>query len=452
MTGIIDVATYVPVGRLKHAEIKELINVGNGKGERSVMNFDEDTTTMAVEAINRLDKASVGRSKSLWFSTTDPAYVFKSNSAAVHAACSLPASITAFDLGQSVRSSFGAIRAASESLGICVCADSWTGLPGSDEERSGADGSGAIIFGNDEDSIAVIKNWKSHVVELLERWKTPSDEVVQTWDERFIAEILTPAIQDLLGEKVADAKTIVAVSSANSRIPASLSGCSKVIQNLDLGYFGAADPIFKLHNALMVSSPGDTILLVVVADGLELLELTVTEKVESWKVKRDSKQTSVTRMKEVSYTDFLTWRGRLDRQLPRRPDPQPPAGPPSFRNVRWKFGLNAQKCTKCGTMHTPPEHRCRGCGSIGNFSEVCLAGQRGEVVTFTIDRLAFTPSPPMAVAVVDFGNGARSSFEFTDFEITEIAIGMQVEMTFRIINTAAGIRNYFWKILPVFDN
>ena len=139
MTGIIDVATYVPVGRLKHAEIKELINVGNGKGERSVMNFDEDTTTMAVEAINRLDKASVGQSKSLWFSTTDPAYVFKSNSAAVHAACSLPASITAFDLGQSVRSSFGAIRAASESLGICVCADSWTGLPGSDEERSGAD-------------------------------------------------------------------------------------------------------------------------------------------------------------------------------------------------------------------------------------------------------------------------------------------------------------------------
>jgi uncharacterized OB-fold protein len=81
-----------------------------------------------------------------------------------------------------------------------------------------------------------------------------------------------------------------------------------------------------------------------------------------------------------------------------------------------------------------------------------LAGQRGEVVTFTIDRLAFTPSPPMAVAVVDFGNGARSSFEFTDFEITEIAIGMQVEMTFRIINTAAGIRNYFWKIQPVFDN
>jgi hypothetical protein len=58
MTGIIDVATYVPVGRLKHAEIKELINVGNGKGERSVMNFDEDTTTMAVEAINRLDKTS----------------------------------------------------------------------------------------------------------------------------------------------------------------------------------------------------------------------------------------------------------------------------------------------------------------------------------------------------------------------------------------------------------
>jgi len=449
MAGIIDIATYVPQGRLKHAEIKELIRTGNGKGERSVMNFDEDSTTMAVEAIRYLDKSSIENAQSLWFSTTSPAYTHKSNSAAVHAACSLPFSISAYDMGQSVRSAFGAFRAASETLGICVCSDSWTGLPGSDEERFGADGSGAISFGNDGESIAVIRNWKSHVIELLERWKIPSDEVVQTWDERFIAEILTPAIQDILGEKATDPRTIVAVSSANNRVPSALSGCSKVITNHELGYFGASDLVFKLHNALMSSTAGDTILLVEVADGLELVELMVTEKIELWKAKVESKRTLARKTQEVGYPDFLTWRGRLDRQLPRRPDPQAPAGPPSFRNVKWKFGLSAQKCNNCGVIHTPPEHRCRGCGSIGNFGEVSLADKYGHVVTFTVDRLAFTPSPPMVIAVVDFGNGARSSFEFTDADVSEISIGMQVEMTFRLINTASGVRNYFWKIRPV---
>ena len=56
---------------------------------------------------------------------------------------------------------------------------------------------------------------------------------------------------------------------------------------------------------------------------------------------------------------------------------------------------------------------------------------RGTVATFTIDRLAFSPSPPVVAAVVDFDGGGRFSCELTDVDPAAVAIGDRVEMTFR---------------------
>ena len=39
---------------------------------------------------------------------------------------------------------------------------------------------------------------------------------------------------------------------------------------------------------------------------------------------------------------------------------------------------------------------------------------RGTVATFTVDRLASTPSPPMLVVVVDFDGGGRFRCQLTD--------------------------------------
>ena len=71
------------------------------------------------------------------------------------------------------------------------------------------------------------------------------------------------------------------------------------------------------------------------------------------------------------------------------------------------------------------------------------------IVTFTIDRLAYSPSPPVVFAVVDFDGGGRLPVELTDVDPTEVAIGGRVEMTFRRLFTADGIHNYFWKARPV---
>jgi len=52
-------------------------------------------------------------------------------------------------------------------------------------------------------------------------------------------------------------------------------------------------------------------------------------------------------------------------------------------------------------------------------------------------------------AVADFDGGGRLPLELTDLRPTDVSIGMTVEMTFRRLNTADGIANYFWKARPV---
>ena len=70
------------------------------------------------------------------------------------------------------------------------------------------------------------------------------------------------------------------------------------------------------------------------------------------------------------------------------------------------------------------------------------------MTTFTIDKLAYSPSPPVVFAVVDFDGGGRLPLELTDVDPDGVQIGMRVEMTFRRLNTADGIHNYFWKARP----
>ena len=78
-----------------------------------------------------------------------------------------------------------------------------------------------------------------------------------------------------------------------------------------------------------------------------------------------------------------------------------------------------------------------------------MADAAGTIVTYTVDRLAYSPSPPVVFAVVDFDGGGRLPVELTDVEEAEVAIGGRVEMTFRRLFTADGVHNYFWKARPV---
>jgi uncharacterized OB-fold protein len=147
----------------------------------------------------------------------------------------------------------------------------------------------------------------------------------------------------------------------------------------------------------------------------------------------------------LPYGKFLAWRGMLPVEPPRRPEPQRVSATAAARSEEWKFGFVGSKERDSGVVHLPPARVSRGGEHTDDMEPVALADVRGTVVTFTIDRMAYSPSPPVVFAVVDFDGGGRLPLELTDADAAEIEIGQRVEMTFRRLFTADGIVNYFWK-------
>ncbi len=151
----------------------------------------------------------------------------------------------------------------------------------------------------------------------------------------------------------------------------------------------------------------------------------------------------------VSYANFLTWRGFLRREPPRRPDPQPPEAPPAARAEAWKFAFTGSRCQACGARHLPPQRVCVKCHAVDRMAPERLADVPATIATFTVDRLAYSLSPPVVAAVIDFEGGGRFQCELTDVDPGAVRIGDRVEMTFRRLLTAGSVHNYFWKARPI---
>jgi uncharacterized OB-fold protein len=151
---------------------------------------------------------------------------------------------------------------------------------------------------------------------------------------------------------------------------------------------------------------------------------------------------------DLSYAQFLTWRGFLHREPPRRPEPDRPAGPPSLRTAAWKYGLYGSR-DESGFIYLPPARVSLQSGSIDKMEMVRMADIRATIATYTVDHLAFSMSPPVVAAVIDFDGGGRFQCELTDVDPASVKIGDRVEMSFRKLYTQDGIHNYFWKAKPV---
>ena len=207
--GIISYAAYVPRHRLTGAEIASALGGGGGKGSRAVASFDEDTTTLAVEAARPVVHVTQGADPivpgSLVLATTSPAYLDKTNAAAVHVALDLPHDGFAVDAAGSPRSAVGALRTAAATGGLAVLSDLRTGLPGSAEERSGGDAAAAFLFGEADRPAAEIVAQASATAEFLDRWRLPGETASRQWEERFGLEVYAPLIADVARRALGDA-------------------------------------------------------------------------------------------------------------------------------------------------------------------------------------------------------------------------------------------------------
>src|SRR5688572_21470604 len=106
--GIVGAGAYLPRRRLDRRAIAAVAGGGGGTGTRTVASYDEDTTTMGVEAARAaLAPLQATPLDGLWFSTVAPAYADKTNATAIHAALRLDGGVPAFDANGSVRAAVG---------------------------------------------------------------------------------------------------------------------------------------------------------------------------------------------------------------------------------------------------------------------------------------------------------------------------------------------------------
>jgi hydroxymethylglutaryl-CoA synthase len=461
MRGLLSVAGFVPHHRLQRGDIRGVLGKGGGKGTRSVASYDEDTTTMAVEAgrlaLKGAPDATVDR---LWFATSVPAYLDKTNATTVHAALRLDSGVLAMDAGGAIRSGIGALRSALESEGttLVVSADLRSGRPSSAEEVSGGDGAAAVLVGEGE-VIAEYLGGASVTDEFVERWKAPGDRHTRSWEDRF-GESVYPDLGRQAWEAAlkaasleADAVTKVVVHSQNARAAGRLAkalGGVQIIDDLGATVGNSATAHAGLLLAAMVdqAEPGEVLALVSLVDGADVLLFRVTGAVTGAAVRPVADQ--VAAAADLPYATFLAWRGEITLEPPNRPEPARPSSAVAHRTEDWKFGFEGSRDRESGALHLPPARVSFTNANQDDMDPAPMADVEATVATFTVDRMAYSPSPPTIFAILDFDGGGRFPCELTDCDEDEVAIGDRTEMTFRVLGTQDGIHNYFWKarLLP----
>jgi 3-hydroxy-3-methylglutaryl CoA synthase len=462
VAGILGYGVYVPMRRLRRSAITETLGSGGGRGTRSVASFDEDTTTMGVEAARlALRNAPEGAEPStIWFATTAPAYLDKTNANTIHAALALPTSAGAYDCIGSTRSSSAAVMGAYFRGGLAVVSDTRTGLPGGADESNGGDAAAAILFGDGDDVMAEPIGGASVTAEFVDRWRVPGEQASKQWEERFgehaYAPLVEQAVDDAMksaGLTIGDVDHVIvtglhtrAVNAAKKSIGAPADA---VVDDLTaaIGQTGTAHWALLLCDVLDRAEPGQTVVTVHLADGCDVWVLRTTDAIARRRPVQTVRASVDAGRDDLTYPDFLTWKGHLRREPPRRPEPERTASPPSLRSSAWKYGLFGSR-DEDGFVHLPPSRVSMRGGAIDRMEMVRMADVKATVATFTVDRLAFSLSPPVVSAVIDFDGGGRFQCELTDADHTSVRIGDRVEMTFRRLSSQDGIHNYFWKARP----
>lgn len=470
MRGIVAYGSYLPYNRLQKGAITAALGTRGGRGTRSVASYDEDATSMAVEAARTtMRRAPRITPSSIYFASSTPPYLDKTNATVIHAALNLPSHVFAGDVGGAPRSVNAALRSALEGSQptLVLASEVRSGRPGSSDEANTGDAAVCWLIGGPDDG-PVLAEWlggASSTAEFLDRWRLPGWDYSRVWEERFgehaylplVAEAATAAFKECrLEPSDVDAVIVSGLHARAVRGAARAAGVEAATMVDDLsgviGNTGGPHAGIMLTSVLDTAEADRTIMVIHLADGVDVGFYRTTEALADFQAAsrpQDFLQAKIEAGDDsLDYNTFLTWRGFLDREPPRRPDPEPPAAPPSFRSEAWKYAFIGSKDRSTGTVHLPPQRVSVKGGAVDDMEPIPMADVTATVLTFTIDRLAYSLSPPVIAVVIDFDGGGRFQCQLTDANPDEVKIGDRVNMTFRRLLTANGVHNYFWKAKP----
>ena len=98
--------------------------------------------------------------------------------------------------------------------------------------------------------------------------------------------------------------------------------------------------------------------------------------------------------------------------------------------------LLIKRCAACGRAHYYPRTFCPYCWSADVSWEE--ASGRGVLYTYSVvhqnDLPPFNERIPYVAAIVDLEEGPRAMTNIVECDLDDVAVGMAVEVTFRVLN------------------
>ena len=193
MVGIVSYGAYIPMLRMSRDVLGQVWGKSAGRGEKAIANVDEDSITMAVEAVvdslTGMDRQKVD---AIYFASVSAPYREKQSASIVKAAADLRDDIDSADFGNSIRSGTNALNAALNAVKAgaakrvaVVASDSRVPAPASDMEPNFGDGAAAFIIGDSDVAVSVEGSY-SVSSEFLDVWLKAKDKYHWTWEDRFV--------------------------------------------------------------------------------------------------------------------------------------------------------------------------------------------------------------------------------------------------------------------------
>lgn len=474
MVGIAAVGAYVPLLRLQRAAMAEATAwfnpglAGHGRGERALANWDEDTLTMAVEAARDClwDRDRSAIAKVILASTSLP-FADRLNAGVIKEALNLPDGLGALDVTGSQRAGTSALLAALESgrPTLCVASERRLAKPASDAEFVNGDAAAAFLVG-DGDPVAEFLGSHSTTLDFVDHFRPTDRPYDYEWEGRWVRDegyrkLIPPAVAEALKSLGLEAG---AVDHFIAALP--VAGLDRALANDvgirpeavcaslrdSLGFAGAAHPLVLLAHVLETARPGALILLVAFGQGCDVLAFRVTGAaktprealgVSGWLARR---RPEANYLKHLAFSGAVALDGGMRAEIDLRQSPSM-----LYRERKTILSFVGGRCRETGTVQYPKTavSVARNARLVNTQDDYPMAELRAEIVSFTADRLAYSPDPPSCYGIVAFEGGGRVMADFSDVDADALAVGQSMRMMFRIKRQdRAGFKHYFWKAVP----
>lgn len=187
---IIGYGSYIPKYRIKKDEYIKVWGHFSGKiDEKSVIGYDEDAITMAVEAgLNALKNSKINKKEISFIavgSTSSP-YSVKSMASEIAMALGLPMDISLLDFKESEKAGTTALTTGLDLIrikggyGLIIGSDAPVASPGGSLDHTQAAGAAALVIGIDNTGIAEIEGYTSSNVEFIaDKFKKEGSKFMQ---------------------------------------------------------------------------------------------------------------------------------------------------------------------------------------------------------------------------------------------------------------------------------